>query len=368
MKFKIDKKRLLDELRIISMCIDSLAPVPAMSGVKITAKSGCLEMIGSNGFQSMWSRIKEVNITEEGEIVVDAKAFTSIVSKAQQDISVSTKGMSIVITSGKARQRLNGYYTGEYPDIDFSLPEIRLDINMDILDDIINRMSYAISTNPNEQRPPLKGLNLDCSNTSMQANSSDSYRMAMYVIDGHASNEINISVPYIALKNVLKLRGEQIDIYANDNKILFGSENEIFQTSLISGYYPDVKRIIPKEFVGKLEINKKELIDAIERTEFNLHENTNVIYLCMDDQKVIIKTAETEIGSTEEELEKCEYEGESMEIKLNGKFLKEALNSCLSEKAIIEFAGSQKPLRINSGFDVEDNYTAIMVPLREVKR
>lgn len=370
MKFKIDKKRLLDELRIISMCIDSLAPVPAMSGVKINAKDGCLELIGSNGNQSMWSRIKEVNVIEEGEIVVDAKAFTSIVSKAQQDISVSTKGMSIVITSGKARQRLNGYYTGEYPDIDFSLPEIRLDIDMAILDDIINRISYAISTNPNQNnnRPVLKGLNLDCSKTSMQANSSDSYRMAMYVIDSHASSEINITVPYNALKNVLKLRGKQIDIYANDNKILFGSENEIFQTSLISGYYPDVKRIIPKEFVGKLEINKKELIDAIERTEFNLHENTNVIYLCMDENKVMIKTDETELGSTEEELEKCEYEGESMEIKLNGKFLKEALNSCLSEKAIMEFAGSQKALRINSGFDVEDNYTAIMVPLREVKR
>ena len=157
-------------------------------------------------------------------------------------------------------------------------------------------------------------------------------------------------------------------LYTNDNKILFGSENEIFQTSLISGYYPDVKRIIPKDFVGKLEINKKELIDAIERTEFNLHENTNVIYLCMDENKVMIKTDETELGSTEEELDKCDYEGESMEIKLNGKFLKEALNSCLSEKAIMEFAGSQKALRINSGFDVEDNYTAIMVPLREVKR
>lgn len=369
MNFKIDKKRLLDELKIISMSINTLAPIPIMSGIKIVAKDGCLELIGTNGNQSMWSRIKEVNVREEGNIVVDARALTYIVSKAQQEISVSTKGMSMIITSGKARQRLNGYYTGEYPDIDFSLPDIKLDIDMSVLDDIINRISYAISTNPNQNnaRPVLKGLNLDFTKTETQANASDSYRMALYVRDCHSSNEINITVPYNALKNILKLRGKQIDIYANHNKILFKSENEIFQTTLISGFYPDVKRIRPKEFVGKLEIDKKELIDAIERTEFNLNENTNVIYLFMDDSKVMIKTDETDIGSTEEELEKCDYKGESLEVKLNGKYLKEALNSCLSEKAIIEFAGNQKPLQMNSGLDVEDNYTAIMAPLKEAR-
>ena len=60
------------------------------------------------------------------------------------------------------------------------------------------------------------------------------------------------------------------EIYVSDRKVLFVFDKNIIQTRLIDGSYPDTARLIPLEFDYELDINRADLLNAIDRVFYPL--------------------------------------------------------------------------------------------------
>ena len=88
----------------------------------------------------------------------------------------------------------------------------------------------------------------------------------------------NITIPKLSLDEISKIieADESIELYVSDRKVLFVLGKNIIQTRLIDGSYPDTTRLIPLEFDYELDINRSDLLNAIDRVSLLLNEQNNI--------------------------------------------------------------------------------------------
>ena len=153
-----------------------------------------------------------------------------------------------------------------------------------------------------------------------------------------------------------------IELYVSDIKVLFVFDNNIIQTRLIDGNYPDTSRLIPSQFDYSLNINKMDLINAIERVSLLLSEQNNIIKLEMSDENVILSSYQQEIGSVEEVLSTSFYKGNPLNISFSSKYANDAIKSFSGEKIKILFTGEMKPFIVKD--QEKDDLLQLVLPVR----
>ncbi|KGO32127.1 hypothetical protein Q757_02880 [Oenococcus alcoholitolerans] len=101
MRFSLKKNELVNRLNIVNRAISGKVMIPILSGIKISAQSNGLTLIGSNSEISIKTIIaadqkNDLKIEEEGEIVVSANFFTSIIKRlSESDLQIYTEGSQI---------------------------------------------------------------------------------------------------------------------------------------------------------------------------------------------------------------------------------------------------------------------------------
>jgi len=131
---------------------------------------------------------------------------------------------------------------------------------------------------------------------------------------------------------------------------------------LIDGSYPDTTRLIPLEFDYELDINRSDLLNAIDRVSLLLNEQNNIVKLDMSNEQVILSSYQQEIGSVEENLSTSFYKGEPLTISFSSKYANDAIKSFSGEKVKISFTGEMKPFIIKD-FD-SDELLQLVLPVR----
>ena len=130
MNFNINKNVLSNALSIVSHAVFSNSPQASLRGIKIEAKNDSLILTGSDSDISIQKTIQKnednnLNITEEGSILIDSKYVLDIVKKIDsENVQVEIIDGSLTRFSGaSAVFKINGMNVYDYPKIDFSLPE-----------------------------------------------------------------------------------------------------------------------------------------------------------------------------------------------------------------------------------------------------
>ena len=153
-----------------------------------------------------------------------------------------------------------------------------------------------------------------------------------------------------------------IEMYVSDRKVLYVFDNNIIQTRLIDGTFPDTNRLIPDAFDYELDLDAHYLLNAIDRVSLLTNEQNNIIKLDMSDEKVVLSSYMQEIGSVEEILDKAFYKGEPLSISFSSKYVNEAIRAFNSSKIRILFTGEMKPFIIKD-YENED-VIQLVLPVR----
>ena len=157
-------------------------------------------------------------------------------------------------------------------------------------------------------------------------------------------------------------RDDLIEMYVSDRKVLYVFDNNIIQTRLIDGTFPDTNRLIPESFDYELDIDTHYLLNAIDRVSLLNNEQNNIIKLDMSNEKVILSSYMQEIGSVEEILDRSFYKGDSLSISFSSKYATDALRAFNEPKVKILFTGAMKPFIVK---DYEkDDLIQLVLPVR----
>ncbi|CAM3697909.1 DNA polymerase III subunit beta [Erysipelothrix urinaevulpis] len=369
MKFSIKKTSLHKVLSSVGRASSTFSPLPILSGIKFDLRNDALTLIASDSNISIKETIyaskdNELNISEEGSVVLESRYILESVRKLDSDIIhlEIIDGALTRISGNHAEYMINGSKSDLYPNIDFTKPEASFKVPGRTLKEVIDQTAFVCSTS--EDRPIFTGVNFKTDGNLLHCVATDSYRLAKKVVDLGVEMDFNISVPASNLYEVAKSiqDGNDVEIAVSDKLVQFYVEDTLIQSRLIDGIFPDVNRLIPSEFGFELLISKSHFITAIDRSSFLKSEGYWTVKLEASQDTIELSSKSQEIGSSQEVLNPIEYKGGFLKISFSGRYMMEALKSFKHDEILIKFVGEMQAFVLIDSKD--DSILQLVLPVR----
>lgn len=370
MKFTIEKNILLEALNNVVKALSQKITIPVLNGIVFELNEKGLELLASDSELTIKVNIeaKDIkNIEKEGKLIVQSRYILDIVRKMPSNVInfESTNNNNIKIYSDTNEFVLNCYNLSDYPNINMDISKNIINLDSAILRQIINQTSYAMSTQ--EVRPLLTGLNIKINGDLLECIATDSYRLSKKSIklDKPIENSINIVIPGKSVNELVSIlrTDDNVEIHLFTNKILFVFKNIMFQSTLLSGSYPDTTNYIPKDFQYMINLNLKEFYDAVDRASIiTLSKDKNIVKMSIEDKKMIIFGNSQENGKTKEEITIESNNKEKLEISFSSKYMLDALKILDTSNIILLINSDDKPIIINAVDD--DTIIELILPIK----
>ena len=368
MKIIIKKELLLENLNKVSKALSTKNLVPALAGIKFDLKNNGLTLTASDNditIQTFIPKNEDMTIDEVGSVIIQGRYILDIVRKIPDkvinlEVFDETR---IIISTDNSEYNLNGIDKRDYPNINLEENKNPVIIDSKIFKNMINQTAFA--TSQDESRPQLTGINFKIIGDELECNATDSYRLARKVLKIDTTNEnYNIVVPSKNLVEFSKIVDDgNIELHIFNNKILFKSNNTLFQSRLINGSYPNTANLLPKDSMLKITVNINDLYNVIDRVSIlTSDKEKNIVTLETENNNLIMRSSSVEIGRVEEKMPIKKDNDKDIKISFSAKFMMEALKSFEGEEATINFVGEVNPIIIQD--NVENNLIQLVLPIR----
>ena len=121
------------------------------------------------------------------------------------------------------------------------------------------------------------------------------------------------------------------------------------------------KQILPNEHMTRVRVNRKELLDGIERVALMARESKSNLIKFSISREMIEISANSEIGRSNEEIP-CAAMGEDIEIAFNNKYLTDVFKVLDDEEIYMDFNSNVSPCVVKpiNG----DEYYYLILPVR----
>ncbi len=368
MKFYCDAEKLNSALALVAKAVETNAVVPQMQGVLLSACGDELTLKGNNMETGIETTIP-ANTAEEGSVVINCRMLCDIARRLPNDVvevAVNSK-FSASISCVNSDYTVIGLPADEYPDIPQISSDCLLSVESSVLKDMINKTIFAVNTNPDEVRKPLKGSLFEAEGNELTVVAMDLVRMATVKkqIENSTGDTLKFIVPGKALndlKSMLKDSDEiKVTIVVGENQVMFDCGEFKLTTRLIDGEYFAYKQIIPKQFKAVVTAEGRSLVKSIERVEPIIDDvSKNPIKLTFSNEKIKIK-CETQLGRVNDIVD-CDYEDDEMTIGFNYRYLHDALVRCEDENVELKINSPLSPIILECPED--ESYMFMVLPVR----
>ena len=369
MKLLIEQKILLESLTNVMRAISPRNIIPILNGVKFELKKEGLTITASDSdltINTFIPKDKIKNITTTGEIIIQSKYLLEIIRKLPNvDINIEVvDSQKIVISTDNTIYNLNCLNTEDYPQIKFNTVKKPVIISSEVLKKIIGQTNFAISTQ--ESRPLLTGLNLNINGNVLECVTTDSYRLAKKTIILEENYEsFDVVIPGKNINEFDKILTDEgnVEIHIFNNKILFVYDNYHFQSSLLSGSYPNTSNLIPTDFEFIITTSLSAYYSAIDRAALlTQSKEKNIVRMETKDNDILITSYASEIGKVEETVSANKNNKEDISISFSSKYMMEALKTFEEEDLIILLNTDAKPIVLKSAKD--ESLIQLILPIK----
>ena len=363
MKIVCSKSSLLSGVQIVSKAVPNKTTMSILECILVDTRTGEIKLT-ANDMELGIETVIDGEIIEKGIIALDAKIFLEIVRKLpDNDITIETDdSFKTTITCEKAKFNIIGK-SGE----DFSfLPEIEKNdcvmLSQFTLKEVIRQTIFAISDNDNNKL--MTGELFEIKNNVLRVISLDGHRISIRKME--LKDEVGdkkLIVPGKTLIEVSKiLSGEaesMVNISYTSNHIVFEFDNTVVVSRLIEGEYFKVDQMLSNDYETKVRINKKELLNSIDRATLLVKEGDKKPIIINIGEEVMELKIKSQIGSMDEEIY-INKEGKDLLIGFNPKFLIDALRVIDNEEVVLYLMNAKAPCFIK---DDEESYIYLILPV-----
>ena len=151
----------------------------------------------------------------------------------------------------------------------------------------------------------------------------------------------------------------EVNISFTNNHIVFEFDDTIVVSRLIEGEYFRIDQMLSSDYETKIQINKKEFLDCIDRATLFVKESDKKPIIINIENESMQLNINTQIGSMKEDID-IEKEGKDIMIGFNPKFLIDALKVIDDEKVTIYLVNPKAPCFIK---DEKESYIYLILPV-----
>ena len=366
MRFSCEKALLQSAVNTASRAVSSKSSIPALEGLLLQAGS-TLTISGYNMQTGIRTRLA-ADITQEGELVVNARLFGDIIRRMSDDVvtfATDEKGGTIRLTCGDASFEIASISSADYPELPEVEDEFSFTIEQRVLRDMIGQTLFAVSTN--EARPVHTGSLFEIDAQGLTVVSVDGFRLALRreKVKKFEGGAFRFVAPGGALSEVEKICGDTEDtaeVTLGNRHLLF----EVGDTQLIcrrlEGEFLDYKNAIPRKNPITLTVDTKRMIESIDRVSVVISEKLKSPVKCRFEYNKVTMTAKTANGDGKDVCP-VEGDGDGLEIGFNNRYLSEALRYAPADTVKMELNTGISPAIIVPT-EGEENFLYMVLPVR----
>jgi DNA polymerase-3 subunit beta len=362
---QIDRDALLKPLQAVSGIVERRHTLPILANVLLEPKDGRVEITATD---------LEMQITAVADLAGKDAHATTVAARKLQDLlralpddatlSVDTSGNKMTVRAGRSRFNLQTMAAGDYPRISLGTEQLQtLSLPQKNLRALLKRAEFAMAQQ--DIRYYLNGMLLVIDKSSLQAVATDGHRLswASLAIDGDFSRQ-EVILPRKTVLELGKLLADSDDPVTLDilaNQVRFRFANVELVSKVVDGKFPDYNRVIPTGHGKLIELDRLELLSALQRAAILSNEKFRGVRLVLsgDTLKIICTNAEAE--EAEEELEVA-YKGDPLDIGFNITYLVDVLGNLASERVNLAFGDANSSALVT--MPGRDDYKYVVMPMR----
>ena len=363
MKLVFKKSDLNNAVNIVLKAVSSKTTMTILECILIDATTNEIKFTANDMELGIETKV-EGEVIEKGKIAIEAKIFSDIVRKLpDSEINIFTDdNYQMTITCEKAKFTIPGKSGEDFSYLPFIEKDKFIYLSQFTLKETIRQTIFSIATNENNKI--LTGELFEVKGNTLKVVSLDGHRVSIRKVELKESfDDISVIVPGKTLNEICKIlnggNDDEVRIFFTANHIVFEFENTVVVSRLIEGEYFRINQMLSSDYETKININKKELLNCIDRATLLLKESDKrPIIISVEDGNIQLKI-NSEMGSMNEDISIVK-EGKDMVIGFNPKFLIEALRVIDDEEINIYLLNAKAPCFIKND---DESYIYLVLPV-----
>ncbi len=345
MKFIVSSQVLLKQLQSIGGVLNSSNTLPILDNFLFELKDQKLILSCSDLESTMTSTIS-IDAKSEGSVAIPAKMLLDILKTFPNHpltFSIDEK-MGVEISSDYGKYKLSGYNGEEFPKSPIIEAPSTVSISSFIFQRAIEKTIFA--TGNDDLRPVMSGVFIQLSESNLTFVATDAHKLVRYKRnDVHSSTPsafIFPKKPMNLLKGLLQSYDGEVTIQYNESNASISFNDILLVCRLVDGKYPNYEAVIPKENPNRLTVDRNAFYQSIKRVSIFANKTTHQVRLKINGSELNISAEDVDFSNEANERLTCSYQGESMEIGFNSRFLNEMLQNIDSDNVVFELSAPNR--------------------------
>lgn len=312
-------------------------------------------------------------VHKAGKASVSAKKLYEIVRELPEEpIHIQKKENHwITLQSGNSIFNLAGLDPDEFPSLPTYQDGYFSKVPTHLIKEMIEKTVFAASNE--ESRYHLNGVLLlqikQGGKELLRMVATDGHRLSLIDREGQAIRGIEkgVIIPKKGVLEIKKIMGdkdgeEEMEIYFDQNHGFFKMGKSLMVIRLVEGEFPEYEQVIPKGNDKRIVMGKERIYGCLRRISTMASERVEGIKLSLKKNLMELSSYHQDFGDAKEEVEVA-YEGPSLGIGFNARYLMEALNVIDTEDVLMELKDEGSPGIIKPRSEAPHQFCIIM-PMR----
>lgn len=316
---------------------------------------------------------------DDGTILVPARKLFDIV-KALGNAGMLTfasepSTFKITLKTDYGEYTMFGMDPQEFPDVPDFATGVTAKFSKDDIMKIAQKTVFAVSRD--EYRPAMTGVLFQFDVQSLNAVSTDSYRLVRVTLQNNGATQLpqqshTAIVPARAL-DLLKKVDSDVDVLMSDTHAKFALDGMTIITRLIDERFPAYENVIPTNNDKEVKFMPGDVLASVKRVALFSSSISRQVQFALEPNKWTIVGEDLETGNKAVEAIPCEYANEPIEIGFNYRYIEEALNHLVdgsSSEVLMSFSTPTRPALMKPTKDgaERDDVLMLIMPVRPLQR
>lgn len=368
MKITLKKLDLLAAINTAGRAVSVKTTMPILQCLLINADDNGVSITANDMELAIETKIsaEKCSVLENGTIAVEAKLFSDIIRKISfedaADVTITSDGTLVEITSESSLFRIQEKDPEQFPELPQMREGRRLTVSQFTLKEVIKNTIFSIAANDSNKM--MTGELFEVRGNNLRVIALDGHRIAIVNTELREEYEsVNAIIPGKTLSDISKIiegsADRDVEICFDDNYVSFRFDDTIMVSRLIDGDFFKIDSMLSNDYLTKITVNKRELLNSVERSSILISESDKkpLIFKLEDDSLNLRVNSPT--GYLDDVL-RVEKGGKDIMIAFNPKFLLDALRAIDDEKVDLYMTTSKAPCFIR---DENKKYIYLILPV-----
>jgi DNA polymerase III subunit beta len=359
MKVKCNRSGLYEALQLACSIVPARTPKPILQCAKIEADKTAqkLTVLATDNEISVKFSVGQVQVEEEGAIVVPADRITAILRESMDDVvNVESTDAACEVVGKDSRFHIYGHDPNDFPAIasEEAADAGRMDIAASVLKKMIHQVSFAAAKE--STRYAINGVLWEVHGKKLRMVATDGRRLAQVEGALGAAPKAAPAPVIVPLKTmgimdrILHDLDEMAHFYFADNHVGFATSLAFLSSILVQGKFPKYSDVIPTGGDKKATFAVEAFGSGVRRAALLANEQSRGVQMEFSGEKLRLTSSTPEAGDAEINIPVA-YEGADLKISFNPTYLMDMIRVVEEPEAVFEFIDGTRPGVIKAGKD-----------------